>query len=64
MATVQGGSVSHSVKVTVNVLSSDPRFIFSQSSLRWNHIRVPGLALFLQAGVGPTIAVRNQILVR
>lgn len=64
MATVHGGSVNHSVKVTVSVLSSDPGFIFSQSSLRWNHTRVPGLALILQAGVGLTSAARNQILVR
>lgn len=64
MATVHGGSVSLSVKVTVNVLSSDPGFIFSQSSLRWNHTRVPGLALIIQAGVGLTSAARNEILVR
>lgn len=64
MAIVHGGSVSHSVKVTVNVLSSDPGFIFSQSSLRWNHTTVPGLALIIQAGVGSTSAARNEILVR
>lgn len=50
--------------VISDVLSLDPRFIFSQLSLRWSHTRVLGLALILLVGedqrVQPEISVPCQ----